>query len=43
VAQEIKTLTRNNSRCVNLNSKWNRKTTTLPQKPTPPPRIWIPA
>jgi hypothetical protein len=38
-AQGIKTLTKNNSRCINLNEEWNSKTTTLPPKPIPPRRV----
>jgi hypothetical protein len=32
-AQVIKTLTKNNSRCINLNAEWNSKINTLHQKP----------
>jgi hypothetical protein len=38
-AQTIKTLTKTNSRYVNLYAEWNSKTTTLHQKPIPPLRI----
>jgi hypothetical protein len=38
-AQGIKTLSKNNSRCINLNAEWNSKTTALPQKPMPTLRI----
>jgi hypothetical protein len=37
-AQEVKTLTQNNSRCINLNAEWNTKITTLHQQPIPPQR-----
>jgi hypothetical protein len=35
-AHGIKTLTKNNSRCINLNKERNSKTTTLHQKPVSP-------
>jgi hypothetical protein len=31
-AQRIKTLTKNNFKCININAEWNSKTTTLQQK-----------
>jgi hypothetical protein len=34
-AQETKTIVKNNSGCINLNTEWNSKTTTLHQKPIP--------
>jgi hypothetical protein len=41
--QGIKTLTKNQSSCVNFNAEWNRKTATLHQKSIPPLRIQTPA
>jgi hypothetical protein len=38
-AQDIKTLSKNNSRCFNFNAEWNSKTIALHQKPIPTLRI----
>jgi hypothetical protein len=41
-AQEIKTITKTNSRCINLNVEWNSKTAALHQKPVPLLKIQTP-
>jgi hypothetical protein len=38
-AQEIKTITKYNSRCISFNAEWNSKTAAHHQKPIPPLRI----
>jgi hypothetical protein len=41
-SQEFKTITKNKSRCINLNAEWNSKTTALHQKQIPLLRFQTP-